>query len=320
MRALPIFLAAPLLATFAPPALQRGRPPMEQPMLVFEPVALDPEHPAARRVGGLRYLEGWSIRSDDARFGGISAIHVENGDVTATSDAGSLIRFRLPARGRRTSASIRAIAQGSADDKRARDAEAMAVHEGTAWVAFERSNSVWRFERRSWRFEAKAAPTAMRGWPANSGAEAIVRLRDGRFLVFAEGRSNATGPTSAMLFDGDPAVAGTRAVRFTYDRPEGFRVTDAAQLPDGRLLLLNRRFTLLGGIAAKLTLADPAGIAEGTILRAREIARLAPPATVDNMEGLSVGREGGRTIVWIASDNNFMPVQRTLLLKFALLE
>jgi hypothetical protein len=36
------------------------------------------------------------------------------------------------------------------------------------------------------------------------------------------------------------------------------------------------------------------------------------------MEALSVTRELGRTIVWIASDDNFSPLQRTLLLKFAL--
>jgi hypothetical protein len=36
------------------------------------------------------------------------------------------------------------------------------------------------------------------------------------------------------------------------------------------------------------------------------------------MEALAVEREGGRTILWIASDDNFNPLQRTLLLKFGL--
>jgi hypothetical protein len=34
------------------------------------------------------------------------------------------------------------------------------------------------------------------------------------------------------------------------------------------------------------------------------------------MEGLAVTQEGGRTIVWLASDDNLLPLQRTLLLKF----
>jgi hypothetical protein len=36
------------------------------------------------------------------------------------------------------------------------------------------------------------------------------------------------------------------------------------------------------------------------------------------MEALSVTVENGRTIVWMASDDNFGPLQKTLLLKFAL--
>ena len=40
-----------------------------------------------------------------------------------------------------------------------------------------------------------------------------------------------------------------------------------------------------------------------------------PPVTV---EGLSVTREAGRTILWLTSDDNYSPLQRTLLMKFAL--
>jgi hypothetical protein len=38
------------------------------------------------------------------------------------------------------------------------------------------------------------------------------------------------------------------------------------------------------------------------------------------MEGVSTTVENGRTIVWLVSDDNFSPLQRTLLLKFALVE
>jgi hypothetical protein len=36
------------------------------------------------------------------------------------------------------------------------------------------------------------------------------------------------------------------------------------------------------------------------------------------MEALSVEQQGGRIIVWIASDDNFNPLQQSLLFKFAL--
>ena len=74
-------------------------------------------------------------------------------------------------------------------------------------------------------------------------------------------------------------------------RPEGFRATDAALLPDGRLLVLNRRASWLEGAGAALVLIDPRTIRPGAVLTGREIARLEWPLIVDNMEGLSVTRE-----------------------------
>jgi hypothetical protein len=71
-------------------------------------------------------------------------------------------------------------------------------------------------------------------------------------------------------------------------------------------------------VAAKLAVARLPKLAAGALISGEEIAVLRTPVAVDNMEGLSVTSEGGRTIVWIASDDNFNPLQRTLLLKFAL--
>ena len=56
-----------------------------------DPVVLDEAQPARRRVGALLFLRGWMLSSDDPRFGGISALHVENGRATALSDAGTVI-------------------------------------------------------------------------------------------------------------------------------------------------------------------------------------------------------------------------------------
>jgi hypothetical protein len=120
------------------------------------------------------------------------------------------------------------------------------------------------------------------------------------------------------LFDGDPAVPGTRATQFRYRPPAGYRVTDSAFLPDGRLLVLNRRFTLLGAFRVVLTIVRlPERVTEGMMVTGEEIARFEPPVVTDNYEALSVTREEGRTILWIASDDNYFSLQRTLLLRFA---
>jgi hypothetical protein len=189
---------------------------------------------------------------------------------------------------------------------------------GDAWVGFERRNAVWRYNNRTWKSDSHAQPPAMRRWPENNGAEGMIRLAGSRFLVFSEATRNTDGSLQVLLFDGDPAEPPTRSVRMGYRAPEGYHLTDAALLPDGRLLLLNRRFTLIEGISAKLVLASLPRLQAGAVIQGKEVADLRPPLLVDNMEGLSTTEERGRTIVWIISDDNFNPLQRTLLMKFAL--
>ena len=318
MRILLAIAAFPLLTTFAPLALFSKPVPPPQSLLSFEPVPLDGRDVRRRRLGRLVYLGGWALRSNDHRFGGISAMHIEGGSVTALSDAGSVIRFAIGAPG----ASIIELPQGPGKSSRKgdRDSEAMAVHGPHAWVAFERSDEVWRYRRSDWTGLSSAAPPAMKRWPSNSGSEAMLRLADGRFLIFSEGQERDDGTTEVLLFSGDPAEPGTEARVLGYRAPQGYKSTDAAMLPDGRMLVLNRRVSVTHGVSAKLVLLPGLGSKPAEILSGVEIAHLEAPLTVDNMEALSVTREAGRTIVWMASDDNFIPLQRSLLLKFALEE
>ena len=154
----------------------------------------------------------------------------------------------------------------------------------------------------------------------NVGSEAMLRLLDGRFVLFREERARSDGTIEALLFAGDPAVAGTSARPIRYRPPAGYRITDATTLPDGRLLFLNRRFGLPEAFTAKLTLAPKPGSGPIDLLSGEEIAHFELPLPVDNLEALSVTRENGRTVVWIASDDNLNPIQRTILLKLALLD
>lgn len=304
-----------LLATFSPTGAFREDPLPALTLLTFSPLQLDPDEPGRRTVGRLDYLAGWQVTSNDPRFGGLSAMHVGPDEVTAMSDTGSLIRFGLP--GSAGLARIESLPDGpgSPKVKSDRDAEALVVHGGRAWVGFERSNAVWRYRRGDWRAESWAAPPAMKKWRSNRGSEAMIRLPGGRFLLFSEGGG---GDSPVLLFDGDPAARGTRAIEMRYRPPDGYRITDAAMLPGGGLLLLNRRIALFEGFSARIDIVGAPDLKPGAILAGKEIAALRRPLTVDNLEALSVTREGGRTIVWIASDDNFNPLQRTLLLKFAL--
>jgi hypothetical protein len=313
----PIALAAlVLLATFSPPGTYRPAPPPARSLVRFAPVPLDTGDPDRRRLGRLVFLGGWRLASNDPRFGGLSSLHVEGGEALAFSDSGWMVRFPLPGARAAVEGHIQAVADGpgAATRKSLRDIESMAVAGNRVWLGFERRNAIWRYDRRSWRAETGAAPPEMRNWPANRGAEAMVRFPDGRFLVLAEGHGHG-GP--ALLFAGDPAVPGTPVAVMRYQPPDGYRATDAALLPDGRILVLNRRWRLLEGLSAKLVLLH-GRLVPGGLLRGEEIADFHRPVTFDNMEGLSVTREGGRTILWMTSDDNYSPLQRTLLMKFAL--
>jgi hypothetical protein len=305
-----------VLGSHAPPVITPAPPPPAVSFVRFEKVDA-PDAAQVKALGGLRWRGGWSIGSNDPRLGGISAMHVEAGDVSAFSDAGWLIRFPLPQGQAVEPARIVPLPgmAATADRKADRDVEAMAVHGPLAWVILERRNVAIRYRRAGWRADSAAKPAAMDRWRANNGTEAMLRLPDGRFLVFSEGKR---GLSDVLMFLGDPATPGTRAVRMRYRPPEGYRITDAALTPDGRMLLLNRSLNLLkGGFTAKLSAAPIPEARQGALISAEVIGELNRPLS-DNMEALSVTREGGRTILWMASDDNYNSVQRTLLLSFSL--
>ena len=309
-----------LLGTFVPATPPPAIGPPADAVVTVLAVPLDPDRPGLRRVGALVYLRGWALRSPDRRFGGISAIQVADDRVTAISDVGVLLSFPLPQQAGALPLRVEPLRRGRIPDKTFHDTESLWIEGARAWIGFERINAVARYRRDGWRLESHARPRAMRGWRENLGAEAMARLPDGRFLVFAEEGSRGDRFSPVLLFDGDPADRDTPAAMLRYLRPPGYRLTDVALLPDSRLLFLNRAFGFFEGPSALLTVAAIGDIRPGATIEGRPIAELRSPLTVDNMEGLSVVREGGRTIVRLASDDNFLALQRSLLLEFALEE
>jgi hypothetical protein len=283
-------------------------------------VPLDPGDAARRRLGPLVFRRGFALSSDDPRFGGISSMKVEGGQVLAISDTGMVFRFPLPVSAGTLPVHIAPLraGPGSGAQKWDRDSESMAADRDHVWLGFEGENMIWRYRRADGSAEASVAPALMRRWRSNSGPESLVKLSDGRFLVIEEGPESAEPFSKAVLFSGDPTDPATRAAALRYRRVPGFRPTDAAELADGRLLILNRRFSWLTMLSAAFVLVDPRALQAGDTLEGPTIAMLTRPLTVDNMEALSVRQENGRTIIDVASDDNLMPIQRTLFLEFEL--
>jgi hypothetical protein len=289
--------------------------------IALRPLPLDSSNPSRRTVGALTFLGAWELASDNENFGGISAlIALKDGRFLGVSDAGTLIGFGIKNDRNADRPFIAALpgAFGPNLSFRDRDSEGLAhdPESGRFWVSYEARHAVRRFPASWSRVDGLLRLPGTENWYENRGIEAMARLRDGRFILFAEDGGDSDHP--AFLYSGDPVEPGSTRLDFRYRPPDGYKATDATPLPDGRLLVLNRRIALPEGFSAKLVILDPATISRGRIASAKTIATLASPLLVDNLEGVTITQENGRTIVWLISDNNFNIFQRTLLMKFAL--
>jgi len=287
------------------------------------PIPLDAKDPTRVRVGRLRYVKGWRLENPDPAFGSFSAMMVTDNHILLVNDAGGFVRLARGAGDRIGAAQFGDLPGGPGGDglKRNRDSESL-THDpvtGQIWIGFENRNAIWRYSAGLVESERGRRPREMRKWPSNGGAETMARLSTGQFLVISERGKAPPGADEALLFDRDPTDPAAKSTRFYYRPPSGFRATDAAQLPDGRVLVLHRKLGIWPLFTATLSIFDPKTIKADGVATGQEIATLAPPLAVDNMEGLAITVENGRTIVWLASDDNFgTPMQESLLLKFVL--
>ena len=319
-----LILLVALLLLPAPQSAKEARTMPGALLIKAKPVPLNASDPTQRTAGRLEYLAGWELKSDHRSFGGISAMVLRpDGRIIALNDSGDLFGLPLPgdAGGRKEFiAPLPVRPEESHWPKWKWDSEGL-MHDpasGRYWVTFELIQRICRYSPAFARVEACSEPKAMEDWPGTGGAEAAVRLPDGRFLIFAESAYGSRGSTEVLLFTGDPVEHGARPVHLGYHAPQGYRITDAVWIGQDKLLTLNRRATIFDGFTAKLALVDISDLRPGSVLQASEIASLRPPLLADNFEALAISRERERDIVWIASDDNHQFFQRTLLLKFAL--
>ena len=290
--------------------------------IVATPVLLDAADPSVTRVGRLTFLGGMALTSPDPAFGGFSSLSVTGDRFTLLSDGGAVVRFRLGVDWRLREVHFASLPGGPATGwtKQDRDSESMA-HDpasGRVWVGFEHYNVIWRYGPDLSSVERHVAPPDMARWNEGGGAESMVRRGDGRFVVLSEtshwpGRHDRAG----LVFPGDPTTTAP-AFRFAYRPPPHTDPSDAAELPDGSMVVINRRFRLPYDFSATLTIVPGDAVRAGAVVSGRPIATLAAPLLHDNFEGVAVTREADATILWLVSDDNQSRLQRSLLLKFRL--
>jgi hypothetical protein len=92
-------------------------------------------------------------------------------------------------------------------------------------------------------------------------------------------------------------------------------------LPSGDLLLLERKFSLLGGIGIRIRRIALSSVAPGAVIDGPAIFTADLGNEIDNMEGVDAHvTPEGETVLTLVSDDNFSMIQRNLLLQFTLVE
>lgn len=285
---------------------------------------MDAADPERTRVGRLEWRGGLSLSSSDPRFGGLSALRVaaDGSRFTAISDEGWRVDGRMlyDAQGHLTG--VEGVTLVPLLSRRGRPLPELGKHEsdaeslvrdadGTLIIGFEGDHRIVRYPAGGAAPSLVAPPPGLQQAPVNGGLETLLRLDDGQLLAITE-ELRADGGVRGW-------IASKGAWRpFVWRTSEGFKPTDATQLPSGELVVLERRFPPVG---ARLRVLPEAAIKAGALLDGIEIARLEGSLQIDNMEGIDAHPgPSGETLIWLISDDNYSLLQRTLLLMFRLVE
>lgn len=310
-----------------PPWMGEPRLPLLAPDVVVRATRFVPSGGWPSRIGALRPVGAIVLDAMDRyrhpAFGGLSAVVADRGALTLLGDGGTFVRIAIRGGRMATLASGNLPGgPGTGWSKTDRDSESLAIDPATGqlWVGFERANMIWRYASGFTRAERWAAPRGMRTWSRNSGAESLVRFNDGRFLVLPEGTDRKWRVWRGLLYRGDPTAPGAKPALFGYLPPKGYVPSDAAALPNGDLLVLNRRFRKPLVFASALVRIPRAAIRPGGFSTGRVIATLGPDVLGENGEGLAITLEGDATMVWIVTDNDNAWWRPTILAKFRLEE
>jgi hypothetical protein len=323
----------PALADKPPAAPDRAMPVK----ITAIPIDFDREHPDQKQFGKLVYRGGLNLFANSSFFGGYSEMVLDPTGTTllAVSDAGTWLRATLDYDGRVLKGLSNAVlgpllgkdGKPLADDQY-RDSEGMTLvdgdpKQGTALVSFERKHRIWRYPFTEEKFGPPSGevplPAGAKAMNANRGLEAIAMIREGRLkgtlVAFSERLPDKRGNLTGWLIGGP--TPGTIALKPI----EGFDITDAAPLPDGGVVILERRFRYSEGIKMRIRRVSAAELKPGAVIQGEVLLEATDNLNIDNMEAIGVHRRAsGETILTLMSDDNFSPLQRTLIMQFTLPE
>lgn len=273
-------------------------------------VRLEPLNGVPGRLGKLELVAAFELESRDDRFGGLSALLIEGERLTALSDRANLWTARLRYRGDGALVGMedwRVEPVGAVDRARSLDTESLARMPDGSLIAVSETPA------RPLVLEGRMPPGLKRleatfaDLPVNEGIEAMATLPGGAVLTLAEA-ADQDGLHRTAIFDGNGVT------KLRYRTASGFAPT-SADVADGVVYVVERRLSLLGGLEGRVVALDASLLREGAVVQGIELARLGPGNIPENFEGIAAHATAAGAMIYMVSDDNFNPLQRTLLLQ-----
>lgn len=281
---------------------------------------------------GLTFVGGIELSSSEPLFGAFSSIRFrDQQSFLGVFDTGYWIEGRIlrDAEGRLSGVdAVRLAPLLDADGRESRskfqvDAESLALDGDKGLVGFEQRHRVLAYAPLT--DLGKALPSAPLAFPfdldllhSNGGFEALVMAPSdgqlaGGLVAISEKSFDENGNLYAAI------VGGPLGGQFRVRPRDEFEITDAAFLPDGDLLLLERRFSIATGVGMRLRRIEGSGIRPDAVVDGEILFEANYRSQIDNMEGLdAIPEPDGSLRLIVVSDDNHSILQRTLMLEFRL--
>lgn len=269
--------------------------------------------------GDVTLLGAWKLNSKNAHFGGFSALVALGEDrLLIGSDRGRIMEMPLPQERDNPRVRFDYFADSSGGPRIFVDLESLEFESTTSqvWGAFEQGGRIQRFVygEAGGAVDGITIPE-MADWPSNGGAETMMRLPDGRFIIIAE--TSSYDHRAGLLFSGDP-LDNPEPIKFRFRPPDGFSPVDATMLTDGRALILVRKVVwgLPPNFATAIVLVDPAAITKGEEWSGETIAEISGPDLAENFEGIvAIEQEDGSLDLYLVADDNLSAFQEAQMLR-----
>jgi hypothetical protein len=279
-------------------------------------------------LGALEFRGGLVLTSSNKSFGGISSLIMDSDGThfIAASDWGVWFRGRIIYKDDRPAGIGDAVTAPilDTDGKSSSriDSESMTTDGRWLYVGIERTHRILRYRYGKKLFstpgENVPVPHEIRDLPSNQSLEALVLVPEefplgGTLLAISESGLDSAGNIKAFL------IGGPTPGKFAIKRKDAYDISDAAFLPQGDILILERKYELNSGMIMRIRRLSISEIRPDALVDGPVVFEADASCNIDNMETLSVHRSpSGDIILTLMSDNNFHPNQRTLLLQFAL--